>query len=69
MVFFNKIIFKLQSVLNFMGEGINVPSGFGGIQRFSEEYESKIKLKPEHVVFFIVAVILFTVVLKVFFKI
>ena len=52
-----------------MGEGINIPSGFGGIQRFSEEYESSVKLKPEHVVFFIIAVIIFTIVLKVFFKV
>ena len=43
---------------------INVPAGFGGIVRYGEEYESKFMLKPEHVVIFIVLVILFVTVLK-----
>lgn len=46
--------------------GINMPSGYGGLMRFSEEYESKIKLKPSHVVIFVIAVILFVVGLRLF---
>ena len=46
---------------------INTPAGFGGLVRYSEEYESKIKLKPEHVVIFIILVIVFVAVLKIFF--
>ena len=46
--------------------GINLPSGYGGLMRFSEEYESKLKLKPEHVVALIIAVIIFSVGLKLF---
>ncbi len=45
---------------------INVPAGFGGLVRYGEEYESKFKLKPEHVIIFIVLVIIFVTVLKIF---
>jgi preprotein translocase subunit Sec61beta len=48
---------------------INVPSGFGGLINYGEEYESRFKIKPEHVVLFIVAVIVFVVALKIFWKI
>lgn len=44
---------------------INVPAGFGGLVRYGEEYESRFKLKPEHVVIFIGLVILFVVILKI----
>jgi preprotein translocase subunit Sec61beta len=45
---------------------INMPSGFGGLMRFGEEYNSKINLKPSHVVIFIILIIVFRVVLSVF---
>lgn len=48
---------------------INVPAGFGGLVRYGEEYESKIKLKPEHVVVFIIIVIVAVTVLKIFWPI
>jgi len=48
---------------------INMPAGFGGLTRYSEEYESRIKLKPVHVMIFIILVILFVAVLKIFFPI
>lgn len=48
------------------GDKINVPSGIGGLVRYSEEYESKLKLKPEHVVVFIILVVVFVAVLKIF---
>jgi len=47
------------------GDRLNIPSGMGGLVRYNEEYESKFKLKPEHVVVFIIAVIVFVTVLKV----
>ncbi|MEK6883249.1 MAG: preprotein translocase subunit Sec61beta [Nanoarchaeota archaeon] len=46
---------------------ISVPSGFGGLLRFKEEYESVIKLKPIHVVGFIILIIAFVIILNVFF--
>ena len=46
---------------------VNLPGGFGGLTRFSEEYESKINIKPTYVIGFIVLIILFRISLGVFF--
>jgi preprotein translocase subunit Sec61beta len=37
--------------------GISVPGGFGGLVRYSEEYTSKILLKPIHVIAIIILVL------------
>ncbi len=47
---------------------INVPSGFGGLVKFKEEYESKFNLKPIHVVVFVILIVAFRVVLPFFVK-
>ena len=52
-----------------MADKINIPAGFGGLVRYSEEYESKLKFKPEHVIVFVILVIIFVTALKIFFKI
>lgn len=52
-----------------MADKINIPSGFGGLLRYDEEYKSKFMLKPTHVIVFIVAVIIFVTVLKIFWPI
>jgi len=49
--------------------GINLPSGFGGLTRFNEEYDSRLKIKPVHVIIFVVAIIAFVACLKIFFPI
>ena len=46
---------------------INMPSGFGGLMRYSEEYESKFNLKPTHVIVFVIFIIAFRVALPFFF--
>ena len=46
--------------------GINMPSGFGGIVKFKEEYKSKFNLKPMHVVVFIVLILAFRIALPLF---
>jgi len=43
-----------------------MPTGFGGLMRFSEEYKSKFMLDPKHVIIFIVASIIFVAALKIF---
>lgn len=48
--------------------GINVPSGFGGLVKFKEEYESKFNLKPIHVVVFVILIVAFRVALPLFVK-
>jgi|TARA_Y100000310_G_scaffold70609_1_gene66308 preprotein translocase subunit Sec61beta len=44
---------------------VNLPGGFGGLTRFSEEYESKFNLKPTHVIVFIILIVMFRVFLGV----
>ncbi len=39
---------------------INLP-GYGGLTRFSEEYESRFNLKPTHVIAMIILVIAFRI--------
>ena len=46
---------------------INMPAGFGGLMRFTEEYESKFNLKPTHVIVFIILIIGLRVVLPILF--
>lgn len=36
---------------------INLPGGFGGLMRYSEEYTSYINLKPTHVIVMIILII------------
>ena len=50
-----------------MPDKISMPSGFGGLLRYDEEYKSKIMLQPKHVIIFIILVILFSVGLRFFF--
>ncbi|MGD9276779.1 MAG: preprotein translocase subunit Sec61beta [Candidatus Pacearchaeota archaeon] len=49
------------------GGSVNMPAGFGGLMRFSEEYASKINLKPIHVIVFIIMIIAFRVFLGLFY--
>ena len=48
---------------------ISMPSGMGGLMRYNEEYKSKFMLKPAHVITFIIAILVFVAVLKIFFPI
>lgn len=45
---------------------IQMPGAFGGIMRYDSEYSSKFMIAPKAVIAFLVAVIAFVVVLKVF---
>ena len=36
---------------------IQMPSGFGGLMRYQDEYESKFNLKPSHVIVFIILIV------------
>lgn len=48
-------------------QGIQMPGSFGGLMRYSEEYKSKIMLKPSHIILFIILIVTFVVILKLFF--
>ena len=47
--------------------GVSVPGGFGGLVRYSEEYTSKIMLKPIHVIAVIILVIAVRIILPMIF--
>jgi len=51
-----------------MADGVNIPSGSGGIVRFKEEYQSKFNLKPTHVVGFVILILAFRIALGIFIK-
>ncbi|MCX6749016.1 MAG: preprotein translocase subunit Sec61beta [Candidatus Pacearchaeota archaeon] len=42
---------------------MSMPSGFGGLLRYDEEYESKFMLKPVHVLVFVALVVVFRLAL------
>jgi len=48
---------------------ITTPSGMGGLQRFDEEYPSKIQISPEMVTIFIGIIIIAMALIKYFIKI
>jgi len=47
---------------------INVPSGFGGLMRYQEEYDSYIRLKPIYVIVFVIFLVLMRIGLGFFLK-
>jgi preprotein translocase subunit Sec61beta len=53
-----------------MAQDNSIPLGFGGgLTRFKEEYDSKLKFSPSAVVVMIIAVVLFVISLRFFFPI
>jgi len=48
------------------GGGIHMPSSYGGLMRYSEEYKSKLMIKPTHVIIFIILIVAFVAALKIF---
>ena len=48
--------------------GGSMPTGFGGLMRYNEEYDSKFKFGPGIVIGMIVVVILFVIGLNIFLK-
>ncbi|MBU0958096.1 MAG: preprotein translocase subunit Sec61beta [Nanoarchaeota archaeon] len=46
-----------------------MPGGFGGLVRYSEEYPSRLKMKPAHVIAFIIALVAFVLILKLVFPV
>ncbi len=49
--------------------GISMPGGFGGLMRYSEEYESKFMLKPAHVIAFVALIVILRFLLPTIFPI
>ena len=49
-----------------MADKISMPSGFGGLMRYDEEYQSRFMINPAHVIGFVIVIILFVIGLKLF---
>lgn len=47
---------------------VNLPGGFGGLTRFREEYDSRFKLKPSHVIVFVLLILGMRMVLPLIFS-
>jgi preprotein translocase subunit Sec61beta len=47
---------------------INLPGGFGGLMRYSEEYDSYVNLKPTYVVLFVILIVTFRILMPFIFK-
>jgi len=57
----------ISLVIKMAQESIQMPGAFGGLMRYNEEYKSKFMLKPSHVVMFIIFILVFVGVMKIFF--
>ncbi|MDP2925345.1 MAG: preprotein translocase subunit Sec61beta [Nanoarchaeota archaeon] len=51
------------------GPSINLPSSYGGLMRYNEEYRSRFMLKPTHIIIFIILIIVFVAALKIMYPI
>ena len=59
--------YKERISVYFMAEEMSMPAGFGGLMRYKEEYDSKLKFGPGVVVGMIVVTIVLVVGLRVFY--
>jgi len=50
-------------------QGMQMPSSFGGLMRYNEEYKSSIMLKPTHVVLLIILIVVGVASMKIFWPI
>ena len=49
--------------------GMQMPSSFGGLMRYNEEYKSAFMFTPSQVVLFIIFVVAFVAAMKIFWPI
>jgi len=45
-------------------ERVRMPTSFGGLVRYFDEYKSRLQLKPAHVVLIIILFIIFEVIVR-----
>ena len=54
---------KISNPIKMAQDKISMPSGMGGLVRYFDEYQSKIKFKPGHIIVLSVAIILIMIFL------
>lgn len=47
-------------------EKVYIPSGMGGLLRFGEEEEPKFKIKPKHMVYVVIGIVIFELAARLF---
>ena len=47
---------------------INLPSGYGGLTSFNQDTGTRFKLRPAHVIGFVVLIVVFRIALGIFIK-
>ncbi len=52
-----------------MADPFSLPSSYGGLMRYNEEYQSRFKLTPIQVIVFIIIITAFVVAMKIFFPV
>ena len=52
-----------------MAQEMSMPGSFGGLMRYKEEYNSKLKISPSQVILMIIIVVLLVLSLNIFFPI
>ena len=45
---------------------LSMPGVFGGLMRYDEEYESRFRIAPVHVIAFVIAIIILVIALRFF---
>lgn len=50
-------------------QSMHMPGVFGGLMRYDEEYKSRFMLSPVHVIAFVIAILAFVLILKIFWPI
>jgi len=63
---YKNLFILIISSINMADNKINLPGGFGGLTRYSEEYKSYFNLKPTHVIAFIILIVIFRIGLSFF---
>ena len=48
---------------------VHMPGAFGGLMRYDDAYKSRFTISPVAIIGFIIAIILFVLILKIFFPI
>jgi len=76
-----KIIWQIKKILrNFQAfpffvshkmanQGINLPSSYGGLMHYNEEYKSRFMIKPAYVIVFLIFILALVAILKIFYPI
>jgi len=50
-------------------QNFSMPTSSGGLMRYNEEYQSRFMIKPSHIILFLILIVAFVSILRIFFPI